>query len=68
MTRRQQHNIESNCVSFEDDCYNENIHAQENYQTVYNYETVEAKKLISRVYKTGVEFVRELEQKIKQII
>lgn len=23
MTRRQQHNIESNCVSFDDDCFNE---------------------------------------------
>jgi len=23
MTRRREHNIESNCVTFEDDCYNE---------------------------------------------
>lgn len=26
MTRRREHNIESNCVTFEDDCYNETQH------------------------------------------
>lgn len=27
MPRRQEHNIESNCVTFEDDCYNETQNA-----------------------------------------
>ena len=56
MTRRKEHNIESNCVSFDDDCWNE-TQGQENYRTMYHYET----KVIQ---KSGQQFVDYLKQKL----
>ena len=63
MTRREKHSIESNCVSFDDDCWNETT-GQENYLTMYNYETQVIKEAAEKVYKTGEEFVKELEIKL----
>lgn len=64
MTRREKHSIESNCVSFDDDCWNETLN-QENYMTMYNYETKAIKEVAQKVYKTGEEFIKELEEKLK---
>lgn len=66
MPRRQQHNIESNCVSFEDDCYNEQEH-KDTYVTMYQYETEKMKEFADKVYRTGVDFVKDLEQKLRNI-
>ena len=63
MTRREKHLIESNCVSFDDDCWNE-TQGQENYLTMYNYETKVIKEVAEKVYKTGEEFIKELETKL----
>lgn len=62
MTRRQQHNIESNCVSFDDDCFNETKSYHENI-TAMNIEELNAFK---SVMKTGENFVKEITAKIKQ--
>ena len=56
MTKRKEHNIESNCVSFDDDCWNETQN-QETYRTIYDYET-------KIVQKTGEKFVEYLKQKL----
>lgn len=63
MTRREKHLIESNCVSFDDDCWNETQN-QENYMTMYNYETKVIKEVAEKVYKTGEEFIKDLEEKL----
>ena len=63
MTRRKEHLIESNCVSFDDDCWNE-TQGQENYRTIYNYETEILKEAAKKLYKTGEEFVKDLEIKL----
>ena len=57
MTRRQQHNIESNCVSFDDDCYNE---TNPNTATIVVAETV-----VTKIRKSGSEFIKEIANKIK---
>lgn len=63
MTRREKHLIESNCVSFDDDCWNETT-GQDNYRTMYNYETEVIKDAVEKVYKTGEEFIKDLESKL----
>ena len=64
MTRREKHNIESNCVSFDDDCYAETSSFQQDIALMEQKE-VEA---VRSVYKTGEAFVKELANKIKSII
>ena len=64
MTRREKHNIESNCVSFDDDCYAETSSFQQDVALMEQKE-VEA---VRSVYKTGEAFVKELANKIKSII
>ena len=39
MPRRTSHNIESNCVVFDDHCYDETPNKQPSYQDIYKYET-----------------------------
>ena len=63
MPRRNEHKIESNCVSSDDDCWNE-TQGQENYRTMYQYETEVIKQIGSGMYKTGQEFVQYLEEKL----
>jgi hypothetical protein len=58
MTRRQQHNIESNCVSFDDDCYNET-----NQNT--GKKIVVAETVVTKIRKSGSEFIKEIANKIK---
>ena len=60
MTRREKHNIESNCVSFDDDCYAETSSFQQDIALMEQKE-VEA---VRSVYKTGEAFVKELANKI----
>ena len=50
MPRRKEHNIESNCVTFEDDCY-----SQDNYLTI-------DKKEKQFIYRTGERFVNYLKE------
>ena len=54
MPRRKEHNIESNCVTFEDHCYNEQ---QDNY---YNSIVAMDQKEKQFIYKTGQKFVNYL--------
>ena len=64
MTRREKHNIESNCVSFDDDCYTETSSYNE------NIEAMDRKELdaIQSVVKTGEAFVKDIAAKIKQAL
>ena len=64
MPRRQQHNIESNCVSFDDDCYNETS----SYYT--NIAAMDRKEIdtVKSVYKTGETFIRDISNKIKHAL
>jgi hypothetical protein len=64
MPRRQEHNIESNCVSFDDDCYNETS----DYYT--NITAMDRKELdaIRSAVKTGEAFVKDIAAKIKQAL
>ena len=64
MTRREKHNIESNCVSFDDDCYAETSSYQQNIALMEQKE-VDA---VKSVYKTGQAFVKDIAAKIKKII
>ena len=53
MTRRKDHNIESNCVTFEDHCYNE----QDNYNdSILKMDTKEQQY----IHRTGQRFVEYL--------
>lgn len=61
--RREKHNIESNCVTFDDDCYNE-TQKQDTYQTMYDYETRVVKDFTQKIYRTGESFIRDLEEKL----
>jgi len=38
MTHREKHNIESNCVSYNDDCYNETNSYADNVKAMNNLE------------------------------
>ena len=70
MSHREKHNIESNCVSFNDDCYNETNSHQENQENVNAMDGRQRKVItdaVSSVYKTGQSFVNYLEQKLSII-
>jgi hypothetical protein len=67
MPRRKEHKIESNCVTFEDDCYNEQT-STDTYQTMYEDETKVIQNTINEVYRTGTDFVKYLENKLKKFI
>jgi hypothetical protein len=64
MTRREKHNIESNCVSFDDDCYNETS----DYNADITAMDIEELDTLKSAVKTGEDFVREITAKIKQAI
>ena len=64
MTRREKHNIESNCVSFDDDCYNETSDYNANITAM----DIEELDTFKSAVKTGEDFVREITAKIKQAI
>lgn len=54
MTRREKHNIESNCVTFNDDCYDETVSHVDT-----NCTAEDAKHNL-----TGDQFVKYLEEKL----
>ena len=54
MTRREKHNIESNCVTFNDDCYDETVSHVDTNSTAED-----AKHNL-----TGAQFVKYLEEKL----
>jgi hypothetical protein len=64
MTRREKHNIESNCVSFDDDCYNETS----DYNADITAMDIEELNTFKSAVKTGEDFVKEITAKIKQAI
>ena len=57
MSHREKHNIESNCVSFNDDCYNETNSYEENVKAMDGLERKVITDAVSSVYKTGQSFV-----------
>jgi len=67
MTHREKHNIESNCVSFNDDCFNETNSYQENVKVMDGLERKVITDAVSSVYKTGQSFINYLEQKLSII-
>jgi hypothetical protein len=67
MTHREKHNIESNCVSFNDDCFNETNSYQENVKAMDGLERKVITDAVSSVYKTGQSFINYLEQKLSII-
>ena len=67
MTHREKHNIESNCVSFNDDCYNETNSCQDNVKAMDSLERKVITDAVSSVYKTGQSFINYLEQKLSII-
>ena len=67
MSHREKHNIESNCVSFNDDCYNETNSYEENVKAMDGFERKVINDAVSSVYKTGQSFVNYLEQKLSII-
>jgi len=67
MTHREKHNIESNCVSFNDDCYNETNSCQDNVKAMDGLERKVITDAVSSVYKTGQSFINYLEQKLSVI-
>lgn len=67
MTHREKHKIESNCVSFNDDCYNETNSYQENVNAMDGLQRKVITDAVSSVYKTGQSFVNYLEQKLSMI-
>jgi len=67
MTHREKHNIESNCVSFNDDCYNETNSHQDNVKAMDGLERKVITDAVSSVYKTGQSFINYLEQKLSII-
>jgi hypothetical protein len=58
MTRREKHNIESNCVTFNDDCHDETVSHVDSHATVHA--TVQDAKHSL----TGEQFVKYLEEKL----
>jgi hypothetical protein len=67
MTHREKHNIESNCVSFNDDCYNETNSYQDNVKAMDGLERKVITDAVSSVYKTGQSFINYLEEKLSII-
>ena len=64
MTRREKHNIESNCVSFDDDCYAETSSYHSNIAAMDRKEM----EVVKSVYRTGENFVNHLKQKLKHVL
>ena len=67
MTHREKHKIESNCVSFNDDCYNETNSYADNVKAMNTLEKKIFTDTVSSVYKTGQSFVNYLEAKLSMI-
>jgi hypothetical protein len=67
MTRREKHKIESNCVSFDDDCHNETNSYAENSQTVTAADNQILSDTFSSVYKSGQSFIKNLEKKLSLV-
>ena len=67
MTHREKHNIESNCVSFDDDCYNETNSYADNVKAMNTLEKQILSDAVSSVYKTGQSFINYLEAKLSMI-
>ena len=67
MTHREKHKIESNCVSFNDDCYNETNSYADNVKAMNTLEKQIFTDAVSSVYKTGQSFVKYLEAKLSMI-
>jgi hypothetical protein len=67
MTHREKHKIESNCVSFNDDCYNETNSYADNVKAMNTLEKQIFTDTVSSVYKTGQSFVNYLEAKLSMI-
>ena len=67
MTRREKHKIESNCVSFDDDCHNETNSYAENSQTVTTADNQILSDTFSSVYKSGQSFIKNLEEKLSLV-
>ncbi len=64
MTHREKHNIESNCVSYNDDCYNETNSYADNVKAMNNIEKKFFNDVVSSIYKTGQSFINYLEAKL----
>jgi hypothetical protein len=54
MTNREKHNIESNCVSFDDECFNETVSHADTRATVEDI----------KQNLTGEQFVKYLKEKL----
>ena len=67
MTRREKHKIESNCVSFDDDCHNETNSHSENLQTATTVDNQILSDTFSSVYKSGQSFINYLEEKLSLV-
>jgi hypothetical protein len=67
MTHREKHNIESNCVSYNDDCYNETNSYADNAKAMNNLEKKFFTDAASSVYKTGQSFINYLEAKLSMV-
>ena len=67
MTRREKHKIESNCVSFDDDCHNETNSHSENLQTATTAGNQIMSDAFSSVYKSGQSFISYLEEKLSLV-
>ena len=67
MTHREKHNIESNCVSYNDDCYNETNSYADNVKAMNNLEKKIFTDTVSSVYKTGQSFINYLEAKLSMV-
>jgi len=67
MTHREKHNIESNCVSYNDDCYNETNSYADNVKAMNNLEKKIFTDAVSSVYKTGQSFINYLEAKLSMV-
>ena len=67
MTHREKHNIESNCVSYNDDCYNETNSYADNVKAMNNLEKKFFNGAVSSVYKTGQSFINYLEAKLSMV-
>ena len=67
MTHREKHNIESNCVSYNDDCYNETNSFPDNVKAMNNLEKNFFNDAVSSVYKTGQSFINYLKAKLSMV-
>ncbi len=67
MTHREKHNIESNCVSYNDDCYNETNSYADNVKAMNNIEKKFFNDVVSSICKTGQSFINYLEAKLSMV-